>query len=49
MIAVGCEKEISYFLFLYEAHKLEWTAWKNAKIPAAIQMVHCGNHYFLKG
>jgi len=46
MIAVGCEKQISYLLFLYEAHKLECIAWKKAKIPAAVQMVQFSNHHF---
>jgi hypothetical protein len=46
MMAVGCEKQTSYLLFLNEAQKLECTAWKNAKIPAAVQMVHCSNHHF---
>jgi len=36
MISVGCEKQISYLLFLYEKHNLECIAWKNAKIPAAV-------------
>jgi hypothetical protein len=46
MIAVGCEKQLSYLLFLYKSHKLECTAWKNAKIPAAVRTVHFSNHNF---
>jgi hypothetical protein len=46
MIAGGCEKEISYLLFSHEAHKRVGTARKNAKIPAAVQMLR---YHLLKG